>query len=137
MLIVECFSLLQRAVMSDFDRFKLMKAKQTVSNLCNSVVQCILYKYVPVMRAIWSFMDLLPKIHKTHIVWHHRAIFALLYVKCLWFKHIGLWTHTYIARFSLLIYYHSLFYSLHGATIVTSYSDVNYYDSTSDISIKQ
>ncbi len=68
MLIVECFSLLQRAVMSDFDRFKLMKAKQTVSNLCNSVVQCILYKYVPVMRAIWSFMDLLPKIHKTHIV---------------------------------------------------------------------
>ncbi len=63
---------------------------------------------------------LLLKIHKTHIGQHHRSIFALLYVKCLWFKHIGLWD-TYIARFSLIIYKHSLFYSLgHGATIVTS-----------------
>ncbi len=34
---------------------------------------------------------LLPKIHKTHIARHHRSIFALLHVKCLWFKHIGLW----------------------------------------------
>ncbi len=36
---------------------------------------------------------LLPKIHKTHIARHHRSIFALLYVKCLWFKHIGLRIH--------------------------------------------
>ncbi len=36
---------------------------------------------------------LLPKIHKTHIGGHHSSIFALLYVKCLWFKHIGLWIH--------------------------------------------
>ncbi len=38
---------------------------------------------------------------------------------------------TYIARLSLIIYYHSLFYSLgHGATIVTSYCDVRYHSST-------
>ncbi len=37
---------------------------------------------------------LLLKIHQTHIAQHHRSIFALLYVKCLWFKHIGLWIHT-------------------------------------------
>ncbi len=30
-------------------------------------------------------------IHKTHIAQHHNSIFALLYVKCLLFKHIGLW----------------------------------------------
>ncbi len=36
---------------------------------------------------------LLPKIHKTHIARHHKSIFALLYVKSLWFKHIGLWIH--------------------------------------------
>ncbi len=36
---------------------------------------------------------LLPKIYKTHIAWHHRSIIALLYVKCLWFKNIGLWIH--------------------------------------------
>ncbi len=36
---------------------------------------------------------LLPKFHKTHIAWHHRSIFALLYVTCLWFKYIGLWIH--------------------------------------------
>ncbi len=36
---------------------------------------------------------LLPKIHKTHIVRHHRSIFDLLYVKCLCFKHIGVWIH--------------------------------------------
>ncbi len=36
---------------------------------------------------------LLPQIHKTLIARHHRSIFALLYVKCLWFKHIGLWIH--------------------------------------------
>ncbi len=34
---------------------------------------------------------LLLKIHKTHIARHHRSIFTLLYVKCLWFKHVGLW----------------------------------------------
>ncbi len=34
------------------------------------------------------------KIHKTHIAKHHRSIFALLYVKCVWFKHIGLWIYT-------------------------------------------
>ncbi len=57
----------------------------------------ILYKYGPLMRAIWSFMDLrqqdwqakprsilLLKIHKTHIARHHRSIITLLYVKCLW-----------------------------------------------------
>ncbi len=32
---------------------------------------------------------MLSKIHKTHTTQHHRSIFALLYVKCLWFKHIG------------------------------------------------
>ncbi len=36
---------------------------------------------------------LLLKIHKTHIAQHHTSIFALLYVKCVWFKHIGLWIH--------------------------------------------
>ncbi len=36
---------------------------------------------------------LLLKIHKTHIAQHHRSIFALLYVNCLWFKHTGLWIH--------------------------------------------
>ncbi len=36
---------------------------------------------------------LLLKIHKTHIARHYRSIFALLYVKCLWLKHIGLWIH--------------------------------------------
>ncbi len=36
---------------------------------------------------------MLPQIHKTHFAQHHRSIFALLYVKCLWFKHIGLWIH--------------------------------------------
>ncbi len=36
---------------------------------------------------------LLPKIHKTHIAQYHRSIFALLYVKCLWFKPIGLWIY--------------------------------------------
>ncbi len=36
---------------------------------------------------------LLWKIHKTHIARHHTSIFALLYVKCLGFKHIGLWIH--------------------------------------------
>ncbi len=46
-------------------------------------------------------------------------------------KNIGLWIHTYIARFSLIIYYHSLIYSLgHGATIVMSYGDVRYHGST-------
>ncbi len=64
---------------------------------CARKVQ-ILYKYGPVMRAIWRQQYLprsilLPKIHKTHIAQHHRSIFALLYVKCLWFKHIGLWVH--------------------------------------------
>ncbi len=54
----------------------------------------ILYKYGPVMRAISPRSILLLKIHKTHIARHHRSIFALLYVKCLWFKHIGLWIHT-------------------------------------------
>ncbi len=34
---------------------------------------------------------LLQTIH--HIARHHRSIFALLYVRCLWFKHIGLWIH--------------------------------------------
>ncbi len=33
---------------------------------------------------------LLPKIHKTYISQHHRSIFALLYIKCLWLKPIGL-----------------------------------------------
>ncbi len=33
---------------------------------------------------------LLPQIHKTHIARHHRSIFALLHVKCLWLKPIGL-----------------------------------------------
>ncbi len=36
---------------------------------------------------------LLLKIHKSHISRHDRPIFALLYAKCLWFKHIGLWIH--------------------------------------------
>ncbi len=36
---------------------------------------------------------LLPKIHETHIVRHHRSIFALLYARYLWFKPIGLWMH--------------------------------------------
>ncbi len=36
---------------------------------------------------------LLLKTHKTHIARHHSSIFALLYVKCLWFKHIGIWIH--------------------------------------------
>ncbi len=36
---------------------------------------------------------LLPKIHKTHIARNHRSIFALLYVKYLWFNHIGLWIY--------------------------------------------
>ncbi len=59
--------------------------------------------YGPVMKAIRRNMDLrqqysprsilLQKIHKTHIARHHMSIFALLYVKCLWFKHIGLWIH--------------------------------------------
>ncbi len=35
----------------------------------------------------------LPEIHKTHIAWDHRSRFALLYVKMLWFKYIGLWIH--------------------------------------------
>ncbi len=37
----------------------------------------------------WSI--LLQKIHKTHIARHHMSIFALLYVKWLWFRNIGLW----------------------------------------------
>ncbi len=36
---------------------------------------------------------LLPKIYKAHITQHLMLIFALLYVKCLWFKHICLWIH--------------------------------------------
>ncbi len=28
-----------------------------------------------------------------HIARHHRSTFALLYVKCLWFKHIVLWIY--------------------------------------------
>ncbi len=39
----------------------------------------------------WSI--LMPKIHKTHIGRHHRSIFALLYVKCLWLTPIGLLRH--------------------------------------------
>ncbi len=38
---------------------------------------------------------------------------------------------TYIARFSLIIYYHSMFYSLnlrHGATIVRSYCSITMSD---------
>ncbi len=39
--------------------------------------------------------------------------------------------NTYIARLSLIIYYHSLFYSLrHGATIMMSYCDIRYHSST-------
>ncbi len=41
-------------------------------------------------------VNILPKIHKTHIAWHHRSIFALLYVKCLLFKHIGVWIHIFL-----------------------------------------
>ncbi len=39
---------------------------------------------------------LLQKIHKSHIGQHHRSIFVLLYVKCLWFKHIDLWIRVHI-----------------------------------------
>ncbi len=71
---------------------------------------------------------LLPKFHKTHIAQHHRSIFDLLYVKCFWFKHLSM--DTYIAKFSLIIYYHSLFYSLeYGATIVISYCDFKHHAS--------
>ncbi len=38
------------------------------------------------------------KIHKTHIARHHKLIFALLYVKYLWFKHIGLWIHILLSN---------------------------------------
>ncbi len=39
--------------------------------------------------------------------------------------------NTYIARFSLIIYHHSMFYSQGGgATIVTSYCEIKYYGST-------
>ncbi len=59
---------------------------------------------------LWSI--LLPKSHKTHIAQLHRSIFAI---------------YIYIAKFPLIVYYHSLFYILgHVATIVTSYCDVRY-----------
>ncbi len=74
---------------------------------------------------------LLPKIHKTHIARHHRSIFALLYMSNVY----GWCPLVYIARLSLIIYYHSLFYSM-GAwcfycDIILSYYDTRYHDSTS------
>ncbi len=66
---------------------------------------------------------LLPNIHESHIARDHRLVFALLYVVFMvqthWFM------DTYIARFSLIIYYHSMFYCLgNGVTIVTSYCPI-------------
>ncbi len=46
-----------------------------------------------ILTKVKPMLVLLQKIHKTHIARHHWSIFALLYVKCLWFKHIGLWIH--------------------------------------------
>ncbi len=61
---------------------------------------------------------LLPKIHKTLIAQHQRSLFSL-YVKCLWFNPIGLWIPI------LLVYYHSLVYSLeHGTAIITPYCTI-------------
>ncbi len=81
----------------------------------------------PILTEVKLRSILLPKIHKTHIDRHHRSIFASLS------NVYGSSTlvYGYIARFSLIIYYHSLFYSLgHGATIVTSYWDVRYHSIT-------
>ncbi len=66
----------------------------------------ILYKYGSMMRAMWSFMDLRkqywPRLHLGQYGWQ-RSIkpilpnnirqYLLYYIKCLWFKHIGLWIH--------------------------------------------
>ncbi len=112
-----------------------MKSTTIIQNIIKLMsYQCwrqILYKYGPVMTAIWSFMDLTRWSRGQYCCWRYiipilpSSIFALLYVKCLWVKPIGLWIHTYIVRLSLIIYYHSLFYSLgHGATIVISYCPI-------------
>ncbi len=68
---------------------------------------------------------LLLKIHKTHIARHHRSIF-ISFIICQMFMIDAHWfMDTYIARLSLIIYYHALFYSMrHGATIVTSYCPI-------------
>ncbi len=70
------------------------------------VLSSAFYKYGHVI-SVFLFMDLsqtilaevklrsilLPKIHNTHIAWHHRSIFSILYIKCLWLKPIGVWIH--------------------------------------------
>ncbi len=50
---------------------------------------------------------LLLKIHKTHVAWHHRSILALLYVKCLWSKHIGLWILILLSNYNTLCCHNS------------------------------
>ncbi len=51
-----------------------------------------------ILTEVMPMSIVLPKIHKTHIARHHRlSIFALLYVKYLWFKPIGQLIYIYIA----------------------------------------
>ncbi len=54
---------------------------------------------------------LLLKIHKTHIVQHHKSIFAIIYMSNVYVQ--AHWSmDKYIASFSIIDYYHPLFYSL-------------------------